>query len=339
MKKQLENIKLLLSNKKRITLFLHLNPDGDSVGSSLALQSILQKLGYECNVVSSDFINNTINWLPGVENILIAKRNLKKVIQVIEESELFFCVDFNQLNRIGTLDKYVLENTSPRILIDHHINPSKEDFNIIISDTKVSSTAELLFHFIKNMKWIDLMDQNIATNLYVGIITDTGALTYSCFHPNVYKTIAHLMEYNVDIEKVRTRVYGSFGESHHRILGLALQKMKIIPELRSAYIVLTKNELKELNYHIGDTEGLANLCISLKDIVFGCLITEREVGVRLSLRSRGDFDVNILANQYFKGGGHKNASGGDSEVSPDETGLILEDILQQYKKQLLAVEL
>lgn len=339
MKTQIENIKEILSNKKRITLFLHLNPDGDSVGSSLALKAVLEKNGHQCNIISSDFINSTIHWLPGVEKILLAKRCMRTVQKIIQETEVFFCSDFNQLSRIGTLDQYVLENPCPRILIDHHLNPNTEEFQTIISDTTVSSASELVFQFIKKMKWLDLMDQDIATNLYAGIITDTGGFSYSCSHAGVYQTMAQLMKYHVDIEKIRIRVYGSFNESHHRIYGYALQKMKILPELRSAYIVLNKSELKSLNYHIGDTEGLANECISLKNIVFGCLITEREGGVRLSFRSRGDFDVNVIANKEFNGGGHKNASGADSFRSPEETSLYLEEVLQKYKEQLLAVEL
>lgn len=277
--------------------------------------------------------------MPGVEDILIAKRSLRKIQKIIKETEVFFCADFNQLNRIGTLDQYVRENSCPRILIDHHIHPKSEEFQQIISDTTVSSTAELVFRFFTEMGWTEYIDQTIATYLYVGILTDTGSLSYSCSHSDVYQIIAHLMEYRINIEKVRTRLYGSFNESHHRIFGFGLQKMKILPELRSAYIVLNKEELKSLNYRIGDTEGLANECISLKNIVFGCLITEREGGVRLSFRSRGDFDVNIIANQDFNGGGHKNASGADSDKNPEETAIYLEEILQKYKEQLLAVEL
>lgn len=339
METQLEDIKNLFSNKKRITLFLHLNPDGDSVGSSLALQLILEKLGHECTVISSDFMNATINWMPNASKILISKCCLKKVQNIIKETELFVCADFNQLNRIGTLEKDVRKTSVPRLLIDHHINPSQEDFHHIVSNTEVSSTSELVFRFIQKMGWEHLIDQDIATNLYVGIITDTGSLSYNCSHPEVYRTIAHLMSYQINIEKIRTRIYGSFHESHLRILGYALQKMKIIPELRAAYIVLNKTELQSLNYRIGDTEGLANECLTLNNIVFGCLITEREGGVRMSLRSRGDFDVNVIARQHFNGGGHKNASGADSSKSPEETALFLEEILTLYKDQLLAVEL
>lgn len=339
MEEQIKIIKEYISNKKRITLFLHLNPDGDSIGSSLALQAILEKLGHECTIISPDFMNATINWMPGAEKIIVAKRCMNKTQRIIKDTELFFCADFNQLHRIGMLEKTVRETNSPRIMIDHHINPNQEDFDPIISNKEISSTSELVYRFICEMNLKHLIDKDIATNLYVGIITDTGSLSYSCSHPEVYETIAQLMKYQLDIDKIRTRIYGSYGESRLRILGYALQKMKILPDLRSAYIVLNKSELQNLNYRIGDTEGLANECLTLKDVVFGCLIAEREGGVRLSFRSRGDFDVNILANQYFNGGGHKNASGADSDNSPDDTAIYLENILQQFKNQLLTVEL
>lgn len=339
MEEQIKNIKQSLANKKRITLFLHLNPDGDSVGSSLALQAILEKMGHVCTIISPDFINATINWMPGVEKIVIAKKGMSKVRSIIKETELFFCADFNQIHRIGMLQPFVQENNADKILIDHHINPNTTEFNTIISNTEVSSTAELVFRFVQQMGWENLIDKEIATNLYTGILTDTGSFSYSCSHPEVYETVAQLMKHQIDIEKIRTRIFGSYGESHLRIFGLAFQKMKILPELRSAYIVLNKNELQSLNYRIGDTEGLANECLTLKNIVFGCLISEREGGVRLSFRSRGDFDVNIIANQHFNGGGHKNASGADGEKTPEETGIYLEEVLQQYKDQLLAVEL
>lgn len=341
MKKAVAQIKEILSTPKKIVTIGHMNPDGDAVGSILALSVLWQKLGHECHVLLPDGLDYTLSWMSGADKITIYKKAPKKCEQLISEAEVVFCMDFNNLQRIGSMGTLVRDNTqAKKILIDHHLNPATEEFDIVISTPKVSSTAELTYNFIKDYGLTELIDAEIATALYVGIITDTGSLSYSVNSTDVYRIVADLIDTGVDTQYVRARLYNMYPESRLRLTGYALySKMKVLKNLRAAYIVITQEELRMFNYQKGDTEGLVNYCIAMNNIIFGCIIIEHLDRIQLSFRSRGDFDVSGLASEYFNGGGHKNASGGSSYTNIEETIERLETVLSKYKKELNAVKI
>ena len=338
MKSKVEQIQQLLPNSGKIALIGHVNPDGDTVGSALALAFFLRKKGHQCRVLIPDNIDYTLTWMPEADKIIIYKKNPEQAKEYIAEADVIFCVDFNNLERISDMAPLVRGNTkAPRILIDHHLNPSMEEFDVIISTTNTSSTAELTYDFIKTLDEKSF-DIDIATALYAGIITDTGALSYACENTSVYRAVADLTDMGINVQKIRTSLYNVFPESRLRLMGYGLYvKMKVLKSLRTAYIILTQEELHLMHYQKGDTEGLVNYCISMKNIIFGCIIIEQIDRIQLSFRSRGNFDVSKIAAQHFEGGGHKNASGGSSYVSIEETIKKFETILPLYRKELLAV--
>jgi phosphoesterase RecJ-like protein len=339
MKSKVEQIQQLLLTPKKVVIVGHLNPDGDTVGSALALAFFLRKKGHQCNVLIFDNLDYTLTWMPEADKITIYKKNPEQAKAYIAEAEVFFCVDYNGLERTGDMAPFIRDNTkAPRILIDHHLNPSTDDFDIIISTPNTSSTAELTYDILKLFNEPELFDKDIATALYAGIITDTGALSYSCENTSVYYAVAELTDMGINVPQIRNNLYNMLPESRLRVTGYGLYvKMKIIKAFRTAYIVLTQDELHALHYQKGDSEGLVNYCISMKNIVFGCIIIEQTDRIQLSFRSRGNFDVSKIAVQHFEGGGHKNASGASSYVSLEKTVARFESILPLYRQELLEV--
>jgi phosphoesterase RecJ-like protein len=277
--------------------------------------------------------------MPEAKQIVIYKKDPEQAKTYIADAEVIFCVDFNNLERAGDMEKFIRNNTNAsRILIDHHLTPSIKDFDIVISTQDTSSAAELTYNLLKAFNEPELIDKEMATVLYVGIITDTGALSYSCENTSVYQVIAELVDMGINVPQIRTNLYNMLPESRLRVMGYGLYvKMKIIKAFRTAYIVLTQEELHRLHYQKGDTEGLVNYCISLRNIVFGGIIIEQIDCIKLSFRSRGDFDVSQFAIQHFEGGGHKNAAGGSSHLSLEKTVAKFESVLQKYRKELLNV--
>jgi phosphoesterase RecJ-like protein len=339
MKNAVEQIKKILSEKKKIVLIGHINPDGDAVGSAFGLSFLWKKMGYTCTVLLPDSIDYTLSWMPGIDESIIYKRTPDQAKISIEEAEVIFCLDCNSLQRIGDMGQFVRNNhKAAKILIDHHLTPNLEDFDIVISTSKVSSTAELTYDFIKEYGQERLIDKDIATALYVGIITDTGSLNYATDNTDVFRKVADLIDIGIDVPYIRARLYNMVPESRLRLAGYALySKMIVIKSLRSAYIVLDQEELRRLHYQKGDTEGLVNYCIMIKNVIFGTIITEHPDRIQLSFRSRGNFDVSKIASEYFDGGGHKNASGGSSYISLNDTVKKLENIIQNHRAELLAV--
>ena len=338
MNSKVEQIQQLLLTPKKVVVIGHINPDGDTVGSSLALAFFLRKKGHQCHVLIPDNLEYTLTWMPEATQITIYKKNPEQAKEYLADAEIIFCVDFSNLGRTGDMENLIRNSNAPRILIDHHLNPNFEEFDIVISNPNVSSAAELTYNLLKTFNEPELIDKDIATVLYTGIITDTGALSYSCETPDVYHIIAELVGMGINTRQIRTYLYNMLPESRLRVTGYALfSKMKIIKKLRTAYIVLTQDELKNLRYQKGDTEGLVNCCISMNNIVFGCIIIEQIDCVKLSFRSRGNFDVSQFAVQHFEGGGHKNASGGSTHIPLEKTVAKFETVLHQYRDALLAV--
>ena len=335
-----KKIALLLSEPRRIVLTAHSNPDGDTIGSCLALYHFFNKLGHQAFVISPNPIPIYLQWLTDFEKILVYDNDIQLVKSCIAEAELIFAIDYNAFNRSGKALEEILEAlTIPTVLIDHHPNPH-EVFDAIISDTSASSTAELIFRFIEDLDQLQIIDNAIAESLYVGLLTDTGSFSFSINSDKPYKIAAFLFNIGIDIQYINQRVYGSFTESKLRLTGFAIsQKLVVLPELRFAYIALSNEELIQFNHQIGDTEGLVNYGLGIENIVAAALLVEKEGKIRISFRSKGDFAVNDIAFKYFAGGGHKNAAGGDSFVSMQETIEKLHSILYLYKTEINAIKL
>ena len=321
----------LLDDSGHIVITTHHNPDGDAIGSSLALYHYLRKLDHNVSVVVPNEFPDFLKWMNGTGDMVIAEKS-SEYKQLLKNAELVFCLDYNALNRVGVLTKPLEESKAPKILIDHHPHPELEQFDYAISTIETSSTAELVYDLMISMSGTAALDKNSAEAIYVGIMTDTGSFSFACNYAGTYSKIAELVKAGINPGQVHRLVYDTYSESRLRLLGYCLsEKLTVLTAFDTAYIALSKEELERFNYQIGDTEGVVNYALSIKGIKVAVLLTERSKKIRLSFRSKGDFAVNDIAREHFAGGGHKNAAGGDSFVSMDETIEKLKSILLKYK--------
>ncbi|MCD6090328.1 MAG: DHH family phosphoesterase [Bacteroidales bacterium] len=335
-----QNINNQLLTPKKIVLSAHANPDGDTIGSCIALYHYLTQFGHQVIVISPNEAPGFLQWLQGYEQVLIYDNDTKKAESEIDSADLIFAVDYNAFHRTGAGLETLLDKASAiKILIDHHPNPDGL-FDVIISDTSSSSTAEMIFRFIEDSEQLDKINKDVAAGLYVGLLTDTGSFSFSINSDKPYKMAAFLYNTGIDIQAINQRIYSAFTESRLRLTGYAISEKLVVNHiLRFAYISLSKAELDRFNHQNGDTESLVNYALSLENIVAAVLLTEKEGTIRLSFRSKGKFAVNEIASEYFEGGGHRNAAGGNSFVTMEETIQKLNKILSQYKNQLAEVQL
>ena len=317
----------------------HTNPDGDAIGSSLALYHFLSSLQKDVSVVVPNKYPSFISWLPGDEHIVVYEEESKKAKGLIESAEVIFCLDYNAIHRSGVLRDMLKVNTVPRVLIDHHPEPELDDFQYNVSDTNTSSTSELLYEFMCEVDENFLLSPEIATCLYVGIMTDTGSFSFACNRPETFAITAKLLQTGIDGEKIHRKVYDTFSEDRLRLLGFSLSDALVVKkEYATAYIALSRKDLDRFNFRVGDTEGIVNYALSIEGINMACLLTERKGRIRLSFRSKGKLSVNDIARNHFNGGGHRNAAGGDVYHSLQKAIQLLEDLLPEYKDEILGAE-
>lgn len=333
-KKEINKVISTLSAPRNIVIVTHRNPDGDAIGSSLALYNYLQLKGHHATVITPNDYPEFLKWLNGDKKVINFENKTKRAKEVIEKANVVFCLDFNSLKRIDELGEIIGATDAFKIIIDHHLEP--EDFaDVTLSDTGASSTAQMIYEFIETVGDKDLINKAIANAIYMGIMTDTGSFRFSSVTAKTHQIIAHLIEAGADNSMVHEKVYDTNTESRLRLLGYCLsEKLKVFEEFHTALITLTKDELQRFNYKKGDTEGFVNYPLSIEGIKMTAFFTEGEENIRISFRSKGDFSVNELSRNHFSGGGHSNAAGGMSELTMDETVLKFISLLPQYRKAL-----
>lgn len=312
--------KLLSDKNLPIAIITHTNPDGDALGSSLGLFGYFKAAGFtDVSVVLPNDFPSFLKWLPWQEEIIIADQNPEVAHETLQHAKLIFLLDLNGLGRAENMEKSLRNTVAVKVLIDHHPQP-ENDFDIVFSDLNVSSTAELIYKFIVALGGKALIDKPIAECLYSGIITDTGSFSYSCNHPETYEITARLIKLGVDGEQIQRLIYNNNSADRIRLLGFCLsQKLRVMPQQKTAYISLTIDELKKFNHQEGDTEGVVNYALSIENIKLAALFIEKAGHVKISFRSVGSVDVNKLARNHFNGGGHVNASGGKSFENLEQT--------------------
>lgn len=327
----------LLSKPLNILITTHSNPDGDAIGSSLALASYLKKKNHAVHVMAPDHYPDFLAWMDGHEEIMVFSSAADDCVKVINQADMIIAADYNSFARLNEAGPIVLRTKAVKVLIDHHLNPSDE-FDYMISTPKISSTSELVYNFIEEMGDLHLMDKGIAEQIYAGIITDTGSLSYACNYVKTYLIIADLFRLGIDGEHIHRLIYDTYSESRLRLLGHSISdRLVVLPEYHTAYITLTKEELQQFNYQIGDTEGVVNYGLSIKGINLAALFMERDGIVKASFRSKGNFAVNTMAAALFNGGGHRNAAGANCYASLEETVLKFREILPAYQPLLSSV--
>ena len=329
------SLKRLLSVPQKIVLTSHTNPDGDAVGASLAMFLFLRDQGHDVQVVLPNAFPNYLAWMEGSDQINLYDKNPSVCDDLFAAADILFSLDYNHPNRIGDAEQSFVQSKAIKILIDHHVQPKMDAYDHVFSTVETSSTSELVFDCISELA-PTAMTKPIAECIYTGIMTDTGSFSYACNSEKTFRIAADLYKAGINGVQINRLVYNTFSESRLRLLGFALsEKLKVLPEYATAYISLTLDELNRFNYQVGDTEDVVNYALSIKGVRFAAMFIEQEKKIRVSLRSAGNFMVNTIAREYFEGGGHKNAAGGDSYLSMEKTLEKFEQLLPVYQKELL----
>ena len=333
--KPIQDIYPLLTIPRRIVITMHQKPDPDAMGSSLALSLILSKLGHIVEVISPTNWPDFLKWMPGAKTVIDYEASRDRANNALDAAEWLFCLDFNALHRTKHMAKKLAEINCVKVLIDHHEQPEEAAFNYGISNTCKSSTAEMVYDFIVGSGNESLIDENVASCLYAGIIGDTGSFRFPATSGRVHEIVARLKEKGLKHSLVHEHLYDNFLEDRLRFIGhILLHRMEIFYEYNAALIAILKSDLLKFNVRTGDSEGLVNYPLTIQGIKLSGLVIDRDEERKWSFRSKGDFDVNTFARKYFNGGGHFNASGGRSADTLQKTVQAYKKALQENESQL-----
>jgi len=331
----ISTVKSILSQPQKIVIIPHKNPDGDAMGACLGLYGFLKGMGQNARVVAPNDYPKFLKWMPGHETVVNFEWDNGEAQRLLDEATVIFTLDFNDFSRTGQMASVLEGKEADFIMIDHHQQPS-DYAKVTYSDVSMSSTCEMIYNFIAFLGQTDSITADIASNLYTGIMTDTGSFKYRSTSSKTHRVVADLIERGADNMEIHRQVFDTNSPSRLHLLGVALSNMVILPEYRTAYITLTQEELDANDFKKGDTEGFVNYGLTLEGIIFALIFIENkdEGIIKISLRSVGDFSVNEFARKHFNGGGHDNAAGGRSDLSMDETLEQFNEILKTYKSTL-----
>ncbi len=333
-----EGFKRLIDLPKKITITTHSNPDADALGSSLALYHFLHHASHDVTVITPNDYPQFLEWMPGNGEVKVFDSEDRELCEeIVASSEVIFCLDFSGLRRIKKMEDSVRNSSAAKVLIDHHLDP--EDFaDYVLWDTKAAATAELIFDLIEMLGKKSEITPAMADLIYAGILTDTGSFKHPSTTSKVHRIVAELIEMGANVNKVNRNIYDTNSVDRLRFMGYAfLKKLVVKSDLGVAYFIISKDDFSQFQLKSGDTEGLVNYALSIAGIVMATIIIEREDEIKLSFRSVGDFVVNTFASEHFEGGGHKNASGGSSSTSLEQTVEKFESLIPSYKKNYLRI--
>ncbi|WP_107037889.1 DHH family phosphoesterase [Brumimicrobium mesophilum] len=324
-------VKEILNAAKSIVIVAHKSPDGDSVGSSLGLYHLLNKLGLKVHVCHPDPAPNFLKWMTGFDDIIDAETRFDEVNEKVESADIIFCLDFNAMSRVGVMKEMMVNSKATKIMIDHHLDPTDE-FDMVFSEPASCSTAQLIIDFIDAMGNIELLDATIGEPLYCGIMTDSGSFRFPSVTAHTHEVIAKLMKGGVEPYKIHEAVFDQNTFDKLRLKSYAInEKMEVVEDCKTTIISLTKEELERFNYIKGDTEGLVNVGLSINGIKKSIFLTEGDGIIKISFRSKGqDNPINVMAGTYFNGGGHANASGGRWDGDMDEAIAKIKSVLPEF---------
>lgn len=334
--KRFDELRSFLETPKNVVIVGHRNPDGDAMGSTLGLAHYLSKKGHNAQVVVPNEYPDFLHWLPGSKTTYRFDWQNSQSQRAIRNSDIIFLLDFNALHRVGNdMQNTLSEYKNDFALIDHHQQP--DDFAYMYSDTEMCSTCQMVYHFIEKMDDLDLIDKDIATCLYTGIMTDTGSFRFRSTTSTTHQVIANLIDKGAENDRIHSNVYDSNSYGRLQLLGQALRNLKTLPDYKTAYITISDQEKVDNDFKKGDTEGVVNYALSLSGIVLAAIfIEDREQNIiKISFRSKGSFSVNEFARNHFNGGGHDNAAGGRSELSMKETVEKFVDLVTSNQDKIL----
>lgn len=327
----------LFDDAEKIVIVTHVSPDGDAIGSSLGLLHFLETQGKNVHVVVPNAFPDFLRWMPGAKDIVRYDRYTDFANQLIGEADLICCLDFNVLSRIDAVARPLEAAKCKKLLVDHHLYPG-EFCDVIISHPQISSTSELVFRLICRLGYFEDITLEGAQCIYAGMMTDTGGFTYNSNDRQIYFIISELLSKGIDKDEIYRKVFNTYSEGRLRLMGFVLyEKMQVYPQFRSALICLSKAEQSKFHYVKGDTEGFVNIPLQMKGICFSAFLREdtEKPMIKVSLRSVGAFPCNQVAAEFFNGGGHLNASGGEFYGTMDEAIEVFKRALIRYEEQLL----
>ena len=326
----------LLDQPRKIVITTHHKPDGDAMGSSLGLYNYLIQQGHHAKVITPTDYPDFLNWMPGNGEVIIYTENTELSAKLVAEAEIIFCTDFNSLSRINEMGVLVGKSAAYKVMIDHHLEP--EDFDDYRHwDINACAAAQLVYTFIVDqLKHKELINKDVATCLYTGIMTDSASFRLPNTTSTVHRIVAELIDAGANNARIHDLVYNSASENRLRFLGHCLANcLEILPEYNTAIISVNKTDIARFNVNTGDTEGIVNYALSIATVRLAAFIVQRNDKVKLSLRSKGEFPANEICKKYFNGGGHRNAAGGQSDEPLEATINKFKSILPEYKTLLI----
>ena len=337
LEEKVQQAKRLIDEAENIVVISHKSPDGDAVGSALAMYHFLFSIDKNVSVILPDRFPDFLSWLPSSDEAIFYNENKDKANELLAAADLIIALDFNTLSRIGDMADAVDEAPATKILLDHHPLPG-HFAQVIISHPEIASTAEMVFRLICRMGHFTDINLPCAEAIYTGMMTDTGAFTFNSNNTEIYVIIAELIKIGINKDRIYNKIYNNYSADRLRLMGFALsEKMRVYPEHRAALITLSLEEKKRFNYKTGDTEGFVNIPMSIKGIVFSAMFREENDKIRISLRSQNDsnFPVNKVCETYYNGSGHFNAAGGEAKMTMDEAIAFFENVVLVECEDLL----
>lgn len=330
----IEALKRILSTAHTAVLTCHISPDGDAMGSTLGFCRVLRNKGFNARVATPDTPPKHLTFLPGAEHVVSYSRNPAYVSQLITTADVVFSLDYNELKRVDQMAGAIAAAPGAKVMIDHHLHPADYP-EVVISRPEESSTSILIYKVLKALGWLDSLDAEAAECLYTGMMTDTGNFSYNSNNPEIYTVVADLMRRGIDKDAIYRKVYYSATADRLRLNGYALsKKMTVFPDHRAALITLTREELNHYHYQKGDTEDLVNRPLTIADVTYSVFLREESDYIKVSTRSKGDFPVNRLCKEYFNGGGHLNAAGGEFYGTLEEAVATIERAMPEFDRFL-----
>ena len=326
----LDDFKKLLEGVTRIVITCHKKPDGDAIGSSLGLCLALEKMGKNVTVIIPDQLPQSLEFTTEGIDYVTFTFNEKRAGNIIRNTQLILCLDYNNIDRVDKMSPLLKESNAPKVLIDHHLNPAR-DFALMFSFPELSSTCEVVYRILSEASWLQYIDRRVASLLFVGIMTDTGNLSWSSSYPEVYEIMAQLMRYGIDKPNLYKQAMDTVPLNSLKLHSYALlNKMTIIDD-NIALITLDHNDLETFSYKTGDTERLVNRPLAVKEVYWSTFMREDPDCIKVSMRSEGDFAVDTICATYFGGGGHMHAAAGEFKGSLDEAVEIFYKIVEKIK--------
>ena len=327
----------LIRGAHKIVICAHRSPDGDALGASLGLAGYLRRLGKSTAIIMPNPFPDFLKWLPGSNNVSFFDDNIHLANSKIKQADLIFMLDFSSLDRIKEMGSAVCESKATKIIIDHHLDPDMTAADLVFSYPSACSTCELIFKIIYQMGGYEDMSSKDAVCLYTGMMTDTGGFTYNSTSPVIYSIISLLLNKSIDKDRIYRNVFNNYSENRLRFLGYILyEKLRFYESRRASIMTITREEMKRFHFIRGDGEGLVNMPLQVRGMRLSISLredTEKDV-IRVSLRSVDDFPCNEMAEQFFNGGGHLNASGGELPFPLEEAILTAEKAIEAFKYKL-----